>query len=72
MDISIVLPASQLGVGEDFASQGALEIVPVDAGKLIDDYRAAGVDRIVLGVVDLTANNYRDVLERAAAATEAA
>jgi probable F420-dependent oxidoreductase len=71
MDISIVLPASQLGVGEDFASQGALEIVPVDAGKLIDEYQAAGVSRIVLGVVDLTADNYSEVLERAAAVMEA-
>jgi len=68
MDISIVLPASQLGVGEDFASQGALEIVPVDAAKLIDDYRAVGVNRMVLGLEDLTTENYRDVLERAAQA----
>ncbi|MDG2003393.1 MAG: TIGR03619 family F420-dependent LLM class oxidoreductase [Novosphingobium sp.] len=67
MDITIVLPASQLGVGDDFESQGALEVVPVDPEKLIDDYRAAGVDRIVLGLVDLTEANYVDVLERAAA-----
>lgn len=68
MDISIVIPASQLGVGEDFASQGALEIVPVDAAKLVEDYRSAGVHRIVLGLEDLTMQNYRDVLERAAQA----
>ena len=68
LDISIVIPASQLGVGEDFASQGALEIVPVDAAKLVADYLEAGVQRIVLGLVDLTADNYRDVLERAAQA----
>jgi probable F420-dependent oxidoreductase len=70
MDISIVIPASQLGVGEDFASQGALEIVPIDPAKLIDDYAAAGVDRIVLGLEDLTAENYRDVLQRAAEVME--
>ena len=68
MDISIVIPASQLGVGEDFASQGELEVMPVDAGKLIADYRKAGVHRIVLGLVDLTEENYLDVLERAAQA----
>lgn len=68
MDISIVIPASQLGVGDDFASQGELEIVPIDAGKLIDDYAAAGVGRIVLGLEDLTEGNYEEVLERAAQA----
>jgi probable F420-dependent oxidoreductase len=70
MDISIVIPASQLGVGEDFASQGTLEIVLVDAVKLIADYREAGVHRIVLGLEDLTEANYRDVLERAGRAME--
>lgn len=66
LDFSIVLPASQLGVGEDFASQGDLEVEPTDAGKLIADYRKAGVHRVVLGLVDLTEENYEDVLERAA------
>jgi probable F420-dependent oxidoreductase len=66
MDISIVLPAAQLGVGEDFASQGDLEVVPVDPVRLIEDYRKAGVHRMVLGLVDLTEENYAEVLERAA------
>jgi len=68
MDISIVIPASQLGVGDDFASQGNLKVEPVDARQLVADYRKAGVHRIVLGLVDLTGENYAEVLERAAAA----
>jgi alkanesulfonate monooxygenase SsuD/methylene tetrahydromethanopterin reductase-like flavin-dependent oxidoreductase (luciferase family) len=68
MDISIVIPASQLGVGDDFASQGNLKVEPVDARQLVADYRKAGVHRIVLGVVDLTEENYAEVLEGAAAA----
>jgi probable F420-dependent oxidoreductase len=70
MDISIVLPASQLGVGDDFESQGDLEIESADAEQLIADYRQAGVNRIVLGLVDLTEENYKEVLQRAAEVME--
>jgi probable F420-dependent oxidoreductase len=68
MDISVVLPASQLGAGDDFASMGTLKVEPVDAQALVEEYRAAGVHRLVLGLVDLTEENYRPVLERAAVA----
>jgi len=72
MDISIVLPASQLGVGDDFASQGTLEVEAADVPQLIEAYREAGVGRMVLGLVDLTQENYVDVLERASAVMEVA
>jgi probable F420-dependent oxidoreductase len=65
MDISVVLPASQLGAGDGFASMGTLAVEPADARDLIGQYREAGVHRIVLGLVDLTEDNYRPVLERA-------
>jgi probable F420-dependent oxidoreductase len=67
LDISIVLPASQLGVGDDFASQGSLQVEAVDPARLAAEYREAGVHRIVIGLVDLTEENYVAVLERAAA-----
>lgn len=66
MDFSIVLPAATLGVGERFDSAGALDDTPQDAKKLIGEYGAAGVHRMVIGLVDLTEENYRPVLETAA------
>lgn len=68
MEISIVLPASQLGAGDGFASMGTLQVEPADARALIEEYGAAGVHRVVIGLVDLTRENYRPVLERAASA----
>jgi len=66
MDISVVIPASQLGVGDDFASQGNLEVEAADPARLAAEYAEAGVQRIVIGLVDLTKDNYEAVLERAA------
>lgn len=70
LEISIVLPASQLGAGDGFASMGTLEVEPADAVSLVEEYRKAGVHRIVLGLVDLTSDNYRAVLKCAAEALE--
>lgn len=66
LEISIVLPASQFGAGDDFASMGTLQVQSTDAARLVEEYRQAGVHRIVLGLIDLTSDNYRGVLERAA------
>ncbi len=66
MDFSIVMPAANLGVGEMFDSAGALDGTPQDAARMIADYEAAGVHRVVVGLVDLTEENYRPVLETAA------
>lgn len=68
MDISIVLPAAQLGAGEPFASQGTLQMETAEAEDLMARYQEAGVHRLVLGLVDLTQANYQPVLERAAKA----
>lgn len=70
LEISIVLPASQLGAGDDFASMGTLKVDASDAAELVEQYRGAGVHRIVLGLIDLTEANYRAVLERAAKALD--
>jgi probable F420-dependent oxidoreductase len=66
MDISIVMPAANLGVGEMFDSAGALDGTPRDAKTLIADYEAAGCHRMVVGLVDLTHENYVPVLTTAA------
>ena len=66
MDISIVMPAANLGVGEMFESAGALDGTPQDAARLTAEYEAAGVHRMVVGLVDLTKENYRPVLQTAA------
>jgi alkanesulfonate monooxygenase SsuD/methylene tetrahydromethanopterin reductase-like flavin-dependent oxidoreductase (luciferase family) len=66
MDFSIVMPSANLGVGEMFDSAGTLDGTPHDAAQLVADYEAAGVHRVVVGLVDLTEENYRPVLETAA------
>jgi len=66
MDISIVMPAANLGVGEMFDSAGALDRTPQDAKRTIADYEAAGCHRMVVGLVDLTHGNYVSVLTTAA------
>jgi alkanesulfonate monooxygenase SsuD/methylene tetrahydromethanopterin reductase-like flavin-dependent oxidoreductase (luciferase family) len=66
LDISIVIPAVNLGIGEAFASMGTMDQSPGDARRLIADYAEAGVNRIVVGLVDLTTQNYATVLQTAA------
>jgi probable F420-dependent oxidoreductase len=66
LDISIVIPAVNLGIGEAFASMGTMDQTPGDARRLIADYAEAGVNRIVVGLVDLTTQNYARVLQTAA------
>ncbi len=66
MDISIVMPAVNLGVGEAFDSMGAMDRTPQDGARMIAEYAEAGVHRVVVGLIDLSVENYRPVLEKAA------
>ena len=49
-----------------FDSAGALDGTPQDAKQTISDYEAAGCHRMVVGLVDLTHENYVSVLTTAA------
>lgn len=66
LDITLIVPAVILGVGEAFASMGAMDKTPQDAQRLIDQYEEAGVTRIIVGLVDYDATSGLRHLERAA------
>jgi probable F420-dependent oxidoreductase len=66
MDISIVMPAVNLGVGAAFASMGNMDQTVQNTGELIAAYERVGVGRVVVGLIDLTPENYVAVLEEAA------
>jgi probable F420-dependent oxidoreductase len=66
LDISLLVPAVNLGVGEKFASMGAIEAAPRDPAELVAEYAEAGVKRLLIGFVDLTAETGVKVLEKAA------
>jgi probable F420-dependent oxidoreductase len=66
LEISIVLPAASLGVGEAFASMGEMDRTAHDAKTLIAEYARVGAHRVVVGLVDLTTQNYAEVLQSAA------
>ena len=66
LDITLIVPAATLGVGEAFASMGAMDKTAQDARRLIDDYEEAGVTRIIVGLVDYTEESGLRHLERAA------
>jgi probable F420-dependent oxidoreductase len=63
LDITLLVPAVNLGVGEAFASFKGLKAEPKNAGELIAEYEEIGVQRMIVGVVDLTAESARKVLE---------
>jgi probable F420-dependent oxidoreductase len=66
LDITLLVPAVNLGVGEAFASFKGLKADPKNAGELIAEYEEIGVQRMIVGVVDLTAESIRKVLENVA------
>jgi probable F420-dependent oxidoreductase len=66
LDITLIVPAVILGVGEAFASMGTLDKTPSDPAELIARYEEAGVTRIIVGLVDYTDESGLKHLERAA------
>jgi probable F420-dependent oxidoreductase len=66
LDITLLVPAINLGVGEAFASFKGLKSEPKNAGELIAEYAEIGVKRMIVGLVDLTVESGRQVLEDAA------
>jgi probable F420-dependent oxidoreductase len=66
LDITLLVPAVNLGVGARFKSMGAMEATPRDAQEVIAEYTEAGVGRLIVGFADLTAETGIKVLEQAA------
>lgn len=66
LDITVIVPAATLGVGEAFASMGVMDKSSQDARRLIDEYEEAGVTRIIVGLVDYDETSGLRHLERAA------
>lgn len=66
LDITLLVPAVNLGVGEAFASFNGLKADPKNAGELIAEYEDIGVQRMIVGLVDLTPESGMKVLEDAA------
>ena len=54
MDITLIVPASNFGVGEKPSFFEGLEEDPKNAGELIAEYEDAGVNRIIVGLDDMT------------------
>ena len=68
LDITLIVPAVHLGVGEAFASMGTIDRSAAIATRdMIARYEAAGVTRIIVGMVDMTEETYVEALETAAA-----
>ena len=66
LDITLLVPAVNLGVGEAFASFKGLKSDPKNAGELIAEYEEIGVRRMIVGLVDLTPESGMRVMEDAA------
>lgn len=66
LDITLLVPAVNLGVGEAFASFKGLQADPKNAGDLIAEYEEIGVRRMIVGLVDLTPESGMRVMEDAA------
>ncbi|MGA2397051.1 MAG: LLM class F420-dependent oxidoreductase [Steroidobacteraceae bacterium] len=66
LDITLLVPAVNLGVGEAFASFKGLKADPKNAGELIAAYEEIGVQRLIVGLVDLTPESGMKVMEDAA------
>ena len=66
LDITLLVPAVNLGVGAAFASFNGLKADPKNAGELIAEYEDIGVQRMIVGLVDLTPESGMKVLEDAA------
>jgi probable F420-dependent oxidoreductase len=66
LELSLIMPAAILGVGEAYASLGTRDRTAVNAQELIAQYEEAGIKRILMGMVDPTKEEGVKNLERAA------
>jgi len=68
LDISLIVPAISFGVGElpPWGEGAYSELKPGDAGRLIEEYEAAGVTRILVGFTDMVDDSAFALLEEAA------
>ena len=66
MDISLIVPAINLGVGERPSYFAGLQADPKNASELIAEYEEAGVKRLLVGLDDMTDDNAFKRLEQAA------
>lgn len=66
LDISLLVPAITLGVGERPTFFGNHEAHTRDAPELLAEYEEAGVQRILCGLVDMTREGGLEAIEAAA------
>ena len=66
MDITLIVPAVSLGVGEKPPYYGGSDEKPKDTGELIAEYEDAGVKRIIVGLDDMTDDASFGRIEKAA------
>ncbi len=66
MDITLLVPAVTLGVGERPTFFGEHDAKARDAKELVAEYEDAGVKRILCGLVDMTRENGVQAIEAAA------
>lgn len=66
MDISLLVPAINLGIGEAYSSMNGIEADIRETSQMVDQYAQAGVTRIIVGLVDLELDTWERVLEDAA------
>jgi len=66
LELSLIMPAATLGVGEAYASLGTRDATAVNARELIAQYEEAGIKRILVGMVDPTKEDGVKNLARAA------
>lgn len=68
LDITLIVPAISFGVGElpPWGAEAYADLKPGDAARLLADYEAAGVKRILVGLPDFEDDKAFKVLEEAA------
>lgn len=68
LDISLIVPAISFGVGElpPWGAGAYDDLKPGDAARLVADYQAVGVTRILLGMTDMVDDSAFTLLEEAA------
>ena len=66
LELSLIMPAAILGVGEAYASLGTRDHAAVNARELIAQYEEVGIKRILMGMVDPTREDGLRNMEKAA------
>jgi alkanesulfonate monooxygenase SsuD/methylene tetrahydromethanopterin reductase-like flavin-dependent oxidoreductase (luciferase family) len=66
LDITLLVPAVNLGVGAAYESLEGIDADPRKASEVIAEYAAVGVNRIIVGLVDLTVETGLKDMENAA------